>query len=266
MPVFHSQARARFKAHARLKAHIGALAAALVPALAVLLLSVPSRALAAEMQPRSYAYLLSHAHVAAVGTVTGVSSGFLSEGRKAMIEVDGLYKGRIFAKEIEVHWNDKEFEETALRNKAKVIVFLSVRKDSTYSLIAPGISCWPVERLAINGKPVQAVEYAYPMDLMTDVPASAIRETEELEKSMNFQVTKRKQWILADRLLPPMRPVVLPKPKPKMAAKSPAKPKAKAAKAANPASKATAKSPRPSPGKAKSGKSGSQKSWFIPSK
>jgi hypothetical protein len=126
--------------------------------------------------------------------------------------------------------------------------------------------------VAIRGKPVRAVEYAYPMDLMTDVPSSALRETEELEKSMNFQVTKRKQWILADQLLPPMRPVVLPKPKPKpkTVAKSPAKPKAKAAK---PAAKGTVKSPppRPEPGKAKSGKSGSskagaRKSWFIPAR
>jgi hypothetical protein len=258
MPVFHSET------DAGLKASSSALAASLVSAFALVFASVAPRAFAAELQPRSYAYLLSHAHVAAVGTVTGVSSGFLSEGRKAMIEVDGLYKGRIFAKEIEVHWNDKEFEETAFKNKGKVVVFLSMRKDTTYALIAPGISGWPLERVAINGKPVRAVEYAYPMDLMTDVPASALRETEELEKSMNFQVTKRKQWILADQLLPPLRPVVLPKPK--AVAKSPAKPKAKSAK---PVSKGTAKSPRAAPakpksGKAGSGKAGTQKSWFIP--
>jgi hypothetical protein len=257
MPVIHSAA------DAGLRTRFSALAPALGLALAIAFPSFPSRAQGAEMQPRSYAYLLSHAHVAAVGTVTGVSSGFLSEGRKARIEVDGLYKGKIFAKEIEVHWDDKEFEETAMKNKGKVVVFLSLRKDTTYSLIAPGISCWPVERVAINGKPVRAVEYAYPMDLMTDVPSSALRETEELEKSMNFQVTKRKQWILADKLLPPLRPVVLPKPKPKpkVAAKSPAKPKAKAAK---PVSKGTAKSPRSAPGKTKAGKAGTQKSWFIP--
>ena len=264
MPVIHSTAEAG------LRARLSALAIAVASAFAVALPTFPSPAQGAEMQPRSYAYLLSHADVAAAGTVTGVSSGFLSEGRKARIEVDGLYKGKVFAKEIEVHWDAKEFEEPAFKEKAKVVVFLSMRKDTTYTLIAPGISCWPVEMVAFQGKPVRAVEYAYPMDLMTNVPASALRETEELEKSMNFQVTKRKQWILADRLLPPMRPVVLPKPKPGTVAKSPAKPKSKA-KAAKPASKGAAKSPPPrsAPGKAKSVKSGSgkavaRKSWFIP--
>ena len=192
----------------------------------------------------------------------GVSSGFLSKGRKAVVQVDGLYKGKVFAKEIEVHWDDKEFEETAFKDDGKVVVFLSKRKDTTYSLIAPGISCWPVERVAINGKPVRAVEYAYPMDLMTDVPSSAIRETEELEKSMNFQVTKRKQWILADKLLPPVRPVVLPKPpkpKPKVVAKSPAKSKANAKVKAKPQTKA-ANSNKPG------SKAKSQKSFYLPAK
>ena len=252
MPVIHPTAEAG------LRARLSALAAAVASAFAIALPSVPSLAMGAEMQPRSYAYLLSHAHVAAVGTVTGVSSGFLSEGRKARIAVEGLYKGKVFSKDIEVHWNDKEFEETAFKDKGKVVLFLSMRKDTTYSLIAPAISCWPVEMVAIRGKPVRAVEYAYPMDLMTDVPTSALRETEELEKSMNFQVTKRKQWILADQLLPPVRAVVLPKPKPKpkAVAKSPAKPKAKSGKS-NKASK---------PGKAKtgSGKAQVRKSWFIP--
>lgn len=247
------------------------LAVSLVSALTIVFASVPAGALAAELKPRSYAYLLSHAQVAALGTVTGVSGGFLSEGRKARIEVEGIYKGKVFAKEIEVRWNDKEFEETAFKNKGKVVVFLSLRKDTTYTLVAPGISCWPVEKVAINAKPVRAVEYAYPMDLMTDVPSSSIRETEEVEKTMNFQVTKRKQWILADKLLPPLRPVVLPKPKPKskVVAKAPANPKRKAkakSKATKPASKGASKSPGTAPAKAKTGKAGTQKSWFIPAK
>ena len=253
MPVIHPTAEAGLRVPNR--SRLSAWAAAVFSAFAIALPSFPLLALGAEMQPRSYAYLLSHAHVAAVGTVTGVSGGFLSGGRKARIEIDGLYKGKVFAKEIEVHWDDKEFEETAFKDKGKVVVFLSLRKDTTYTLTAPAISCWPVEMVAIRGKPVRAVEYAYPMDLMTNVPASALRETEELEKSMNFQVTKRKQWILADQLLPPIHPVILPKPKPKpkAAVKSPPKTKAKAVKAAK-------------PGKSGSGKSGTRKSWFIPAK
>ncbi|MEO6095933.1 MAG: hypothetical protein ABIW76_09685, partial [Fibrobacteria bacterium] len=68
------------------------------------------------------------------------------------------------------------------------------------------------------------VEYSYPMDLMTEVPPSSLRETEAMEKSMNFQMAKRKTWILADKLLPPSHPIALPKPIPPPKAKKAAKP------------------------------------------
>ena len=188
---------------------------------------------AADLQPRSYPYLLSHATVAAQGTVKSVSTGFMSDGRKAVIDVDGLYKGKVFSKELEISWNDKEFEETAYKDHAPVVVFAVLGKDSAWTQVAPGISCWPVERIALKGKQVRAVEYAYPMDLLTEVPPSVLRETDAVEKSMNFQVAKRKKWILPDQLLPPVKAVVLPKPRPKPAPKPPAKkpaPKAKPAK------------------------------------
>jgi hypothetical protein len=173
----------------------------------------------AELQPRSYAWLLSHATVVAAGTVQGVSSGMFSDGRSATVSVDGIIKGKLRARELRVEWNDKEFEETAWKSGARVVVFAVMRKDSTYGLAAPGISCWPVERVDIKGKASRAVEYAYPLDLLTGVPAAAMRTTETVEKSMNFQVAKRKQWILVDALLPPIRPLVLAKPAPARAPK-----------------------------------------------
>jgi hypothetical protein len=203
--------------------------------------SLPSPVSGADLQPRSYTYLLSHADVVALGTVDGLSGGFLTEGRKATIVVDALIKGKVYTKEIEVAWNDKEFEETAYKKDGKVVLFLDMLKDTTYAQVSPGISCWPVEKVAIKGKPVRAVEYSYPMDLMTEVPQSSLRETEAMEKSMNFQMAKRKTWILADQLLPPSHPVVLPKPKPKPKTKSAAKP-ARPAKPAKPSAKGSVKS------------------------
>jgi hypothetical protein len=197
--------------------------------------TLSSTVLAADLQPRSYTYLLSHADVVALGTVDGLSGGFLTEGRKATIVVDALIKGKVYTKEIEVAWNDKEFEETAYKKDGKVVLFLDMRKDTTYAQVSPGISCWPVEKVAIKGKPVRAVEYSYPMDLMTEVPQSSLRETEEMEKSMNFQMAKRKTWILADQLLPPSHPVVLPKPKPKPVPKPKAKAVSKPARPGKPA-------------------------------
>ncbi len=180
---------------------------------------------AAELQTHSYAWLMSNASVVAAGSVTDVSTGFLSDSRKAVIHVDGIIKGRLRARDLEVSWNDKEYEEAAYQKDSRVVVFAVMRKDSTYGQAAPGISCWLVEKVDIKGRPSRAVEYAYPMDLLTGVPGSALRETEMMEKSMNFQMAKRKQWILTDNLLPPTRPLVLPKPpKPKpVAAKKPSK-------------------------------------------
>lgn len=176
---------------------------------------------AADLQPRSYTYLLSHATLVAAGTVQGVSTGFLSDGRKAVIRMEGVIKGKPSKREIEVGWNDKEFEETAYREDARVIVFLGrMGPDSIYAQVSPGIACWPVEKIAWQGKTMRAVEYTYPMDLVTGVPASALRTTEEVEKTRNFQVAKRKQWILADRLLPPVKPLSLSKPRPPKPAKA----------------------------------------------
>jgi hypothetical protein len=194
----------------------------ILPVLAAL---APASGWSADLQPRSYTWLLSHADVVALGTVDGISSGFMSDGRKATLNVTGLIKGKIYKQPIEVVWNDKEFEETAYKDDSSVVVFLDMKKDTTYAQVSPGISCWPVERVVFKGKAQRAVEYAYPMDLLTEVPPSALKETETVEKSMNFQVAKRKQWIVADLLLPPAHAVVLPKPpKPKPVAK--AKPKA----------------------------------------
>jgi hypothetical protein len=212
---------------------------------AMILAAFASPSAGADLQPRSYAYLLSHADVVALGTVDGLSGGFLSESRKATVIVDALIKGKVYAKEIEVAWNDKEFEESAYKKDGKVVLFLDMKKDTTYSQVSPGISCWPVEKVAIKGKSVRAVEYSYPMDLMTGVPPSSLRETEAMEKSMNFQMAKRKTWILADQLLPPSRPVVLPKPrpppKPKKAVK-PARPAKPSKSGGKPSAKSAAKS------------------------
>jgi hypothetical protein len=202
---------------------------------------------AGDLQPRSYAYLLSHSSLVAVGKVESVSMGFMSESRKAVVAVDGLIKGKLRSRTVEVAWSDKEFEETAFKGDAHVVVFLtraSKAEDAPWSQVSPGISCWPVEKIALKGKQVRAVEYAYPMDLITGVPEASLGETEAVEKSMNFQVSKRKQWILTDRLLPPVKPLVLPKePAAKKAAAKPAKRPAKSA--ARPSSaKAAAKPAR----------------------
>lgn len=182
------------------------------PALALALsLTVPR---AAELQPRAYPWLLSHATLVVAGTVEGVSGGLFGDGRKATIRVEGLVKGRWNRQEMEVAWNDKEFEETAYKRDARVVVFAVMKKDSTFAQAAPGVSCWPVERVDFKGKNARAAEYAYPLDLLTQVPASALRYTESVEKSMNFRVAKRTQWIVLDNLLPPLRPLVLPKPAP----------------------------------------------------
>ncbi|MDQ3000681.1 MAG: hypothetical protein M3Y08_05415 [Fibrobacterota bacterium] len=166
---------------------------------------------AADLQPRSYAYLFTHASLVAVGRVVSVSTGFLSEGRKATVEVEGLIKGKLRKQEIEIIWSDKDHEELAFKTDAKVVVFVKMNKDSTYTQVSPGISCWPIEKIGFKGRLLRAVEYSYPMDLLTGVPEASMRETEEVEKSMNFQVSKRKKWILADRVLPPSKPLVLPK-------------------------------------------------------
>lgn len=210
-----------------------------IPFLPTFLALAASLAAAADLQPRSYSYLLSHASVVAVGKVASVSTGFMSESRKAVVEVEGIIKGKLRTREIEVSWNDKEFEESAYKDDSRVVLFVTLGKDSAWSQVSPGISCWPVEKIALKGKQVRAVEYAYPMDLLTEVPAASLGETEEVEKSMNFQVAKRKKWILPDQLLPPVKPLVLPKPpKAKPVAKhAPAKPAAK---------------PKPSKGKGKS--------------
>jgi hypothetical protein len=153
------------------------------------------------------------------------------------VRVDGLNKGRWNRREIEVAWNDKDFEETAFKRDARVVVFAVMGKDSTFTQAAPGISCWPVERVEFNGKTARASEYAYPLDLLTQIPAAAIKATESVEKSKNFRMSKRKQWIVIDNLLPPVRPLVLASPKPSR--KTPAKPATRAAAkgAANPAAK-----------------------------
>jgi len=169
---------------------------------------------AADLQPRSYAWLMSHATLVVAGTVTSVSGGLFGDGRRAEIRVDGLIKGRWNRRELEIGWSDKDFEETAYKRDARVIVFAVMGKDSLLSQPAPGISCWPVERIDFNDKAAKAVEYVYPLDLITQIPASAIKATESVEKSMNFRVAKRKQWILIDNLLPPVRPLILAVPKP----------------------------------------------------
>lgn len=188
---------------------------------------------AADLQPRSYAWLMSHASLVVAGTVASVSGGLFGDGRRAALHVDGLIKGRWNRGELEVAWNDKDFEETAYKRDARVVVFAVMGKDSTFAQAAAGISCWPVERVDFNGKSARAVEYAYPLDLLTQIPASSIKATESVEKSKNFRVAKRKQWILVDTLLPPVKPFILARPKPpgkprsNNAAKSAAKPSAK---------------------------------------
>ncbi|MEO7424253.1 MAG: hypothetical protein ABI036_03640 [Fibrobacteria bacterium] len=166
---------------------------------------------AADLQPRSYPYLFSHAEVVAVGRVTAVSSGFMTDNHNANVAVEGFIKGRAAAGEMTVVWDEKEFEETAFKRDARVILFVSQGRDSTWWQVSPGVSCWPVEKIAWKGKQKRVVEYAYPLDLVTEIPASAIAETDAVEKTLNFQVDKRKRWILTDALLPPVKPLPLPK-------------------------------------------------------
>jgi hypothetical protein len=169
---------------------------------------------AADLQPRAYAWLMSRSTLVIAGTVENVSGGLFGDGRTASIRVDGLIKGRWVRRAIEVAWNDKEFEETAYKRDARVVVFAVLRKDSTFEQAAPGISCWPIERIGIKGKNVRAAEYVYPLDLLTGVPASALKATESVEQAKNFRMAQRKQWILIDNLLPPVRPYVVPQPPP----------------------------------------------------
>lgn len=186
---------------------------------------------AAELLPRSYAWLLAHSTLVAVGEVESVSAGIFGDGRKATLRVDALIKGKLRKQFLEIAWNDKEYEEAAYKRDARVVVFAVMKKDSTFVQAAPGISCWAMEPVVVKGKTLRGVEYTYPMDLLTGIPASALRETEVVEKSMNFQMAKRKQWIVADNLLPVAKPLVLPKPKPGK------KPATKAVKSRKPAGK-----------------------------
>jgi hypothetical protein len=205
-------------------------AAAVLLAIFALAAGVPR---AAGLEPRSYAWLMSHATLVVAGTVTNVSGGLFGDGRRAGIRVDGLIKGRWNRRELEIAWNDKDFEETGYKRDARVIVFAVMGKDSVLSQPAAGISCWPVERVEFNGKTARAVEYAYPLDLITQIPATAIKATESVEKSMNFRVAKRNQWVLIDNLLPPVRPLVIVVPKPP--GKRPPRHAAKSAKPGKPA-------------------------------
>jgi len=168
---------------------------------------------AAELRPATYSSLFSRSGVVAAGTVAGVSSGIFSESRKARIEVAGLYKGRLRENTLEVSWKDEEHKEACYEDGAKVVLFLVRRKDSTFAQAAPGISCWRVENVAFGpGRPAKAVAYEFPLDLLSGIPKGATRETEVVEKSLNFQVPKRKRWILVDALLPHLRPWKPPKP------------------------------------------------------
>lgn len=177
------------------------------------LLLLGTRLPAAELRPSTYSSLFSRSAVVASGTVAGVSSGLFSESRKARIEVEGLYKGRLREKSIEVSWKDEEHREACFEDGARVVLFLVLRRDSAFAQTAPGISCWKVENVAFGpGRPSKAVAYEFPLDLLGGIPKGATRETEVVEKSLNFQVPKRKRWILVDALLPHMRPWKPPKP------------------------------------------------------
>jgi hypothetical protein len=187
--------------------------ASLILAAALALAVIPVSA--ADLAPVTYSSLFSRSRLVAYGTVTGVSSGLFSDGRKAKVEVEGLYKGRLWKKDIEVVWKDEDHPEAGFTDGAKVILFLNMRKDSTFAQTGPGVSCWPVEMTAFkSGRPVKAVSYEFPLDLVSGIPKGAIRETEVVEKSLNFQVPKRKRWILVDALLPHMKAYKPPKPKP----------------------------------------------------
>lgn len=174
---------------------------------ALLPLCGPAAAVAAELKPSTYSSLFSRSQVVAAGEVTGVSTGLFSDARKAQVTVAGLYKGRLPRNAIEVTWKDAEHQESCYRDGAQVVLFLVMRKDSTFAQAAPGLSCWEVEKVAFGpGRPSKAVAYEFPLDMVSGIPKGATRETEVVEKSLNFQVPKRKRWILVDALLPHMKP------------------------------------------------------------
>src|SRR3954467_2414091 len=56
---------------------------------------------AAELQPQSYPWLMSHATLVIAGTVESVSGGLFGAGRTATVSVEGLIKGR---------WNRRDLE------------------------------------------------------------------------------------------------------------------------------------------------------------
>lgn len=179
--------------------------AALVLASCLGTLAVPSPA--AELKPYTYSALFSRAKLVVAGTVENVSLGLLSDGRKARVRIEGLFKGRIPVRDIDVAWKDEDHKETCYADGARVVLFLIMREDSVYAQAAPGVSCWTVEKEAFgSGKPVRAVSYEFPLDLVTGIPKGAMRETKVVEKSRDFQVPKRKKWILVDALLPSLKP------------------------------------------------------------
>jgi hypothetical protein len=192
-------------------------------------------ACAEGVEPRSLPWLLSRSDLVIAGRVLRVSVGLFSHTHAATLRVDGLIKGRWNRRDLEIAWNDGEFAETGYTRDARVVVFAVLGKDSAAAQTAPGISCWPVEKVAIRGKTARAAEYAYPLELLTQVPKAALGETEIVEKSMNFRVKKRKQWILIDKALPPVKPLRL-----RPAARKPA-PKAKSAPRAGKPPRASAK-------------------------
>ena len=165
----------------------------------------PPRGATAELKPRSYAFLFGRANAVVAGTLVSVSTGLMSNGRRAVLEVEGTFKGRLRMRRIEVSWSDEDFEESAYKDGVRVVLFLIMRRDSTFAQVSPGISCWPVEKISLRGRQVKAVEYGFPLDLVTGLPPGVMKTTEVVEKSLNFQVPKRKKWILVDKLLPPMR-------------------------------------------------------------
>ena len=103
----------------------------------------------------------------------------------------------------------------ASRKTQRVILFLVMRKDGSFAQVSPGVSCWPVQKVNIRGRQVRAVEYAFPRDLITGLPRGVFGETETVDKTGRAQIPQRVKWIMADKLLPPMRPYKEIKPKKK---------------------------------------------------
>ena len=140
--------------------------------------------------------------------------------------MEGLYKGRLHVNAIEVAWKDEEHRESCFEDGAQVILFLDRRADSSFAQSAPGISCWKVEKVAFGpGRPAKAVSYEFPLDLIAGIPKGAIREAEVVEKSLNFQVPKRKRSDPGGRA--PAAPEALEAPKATVEASKSSKPKAK---------------------------------------